>query len=76
MKVYKLIKEKLNKDSIDKIVNDVKILAENALKLAEEAKAEAERQAVKIQARVRGFAVRKKEAAKKEAEEKEKKERL
>jgi len=68
--------EILNKDSIDKIVNDVKILAENALKLAEEAKAEAERQAVKIQARVRGFAVRKKEAAKKEAEEKEKKERF
>ena len=130
-------KEKLNNDSIDEIVNDVKLLAENALKLAEEAKAEAERQAanespaeldkaatriqsiargkaertkhkerqakkqpqpvatetaeldkerqakakeeeaaVKIQARIRGFAVQKEEAAKKEAEEKEKKERF
>jgi len=89
MKVYKLIKEKLNKDSIDKIVNDVKILAENALKLAEEAKAEAERQAAnespaeldkaatRIQSIARGKAERTKhkERQAKAKEEEEEKER-
>ena len=87
IKVYKLIKKKLNNDSIDEIVNDVKILAENALKLAEEAKAEAERQAAnespaeldkaatRIQSIARGKAERTKhkerQAKAKEEEEKE-----